>query len=141
MWIKTGETFITALLMTQICLNRTESQKSIKIYVGPRDHKILQETGFSLERSIDLGFFSIIAYPLLMIIQILYKFLGNYGLAIVLLTLVIKMIFLPLTSSSIKSMKKMQDLQPLLIVTLVVLVSNRLIVQTLITLYKSRLIL
>lgn len=90
----------------------SSAQKTIKIYAGPRDHKILQETGFSLERSIDLGFFSIIAYPLLLIIQLLYKFLGNYGLAIVLLTLVIKMIFLPLTSSSIKSMKKMQDLQP-----------------------------
>ncbi len=90
----------------------SSKDKNIKIYVGPKDQDILKDAGYNLEKSIDLGFFSIIAYPLLSLIKIFYNFLGNYGLAIVLLTLIIKMIFLPLTSASMKSMKKMQDLQP-----------------------------
>lgn len=86
--------------------------KGIKIYLGPRDRNILGRVGFDLQKSFDLGVFSIIAYPLLCVLEFFYKILKNYGLAIILLTLVIKLLFLPLTSASMKSMKKMAELQP-----------------------------
>ncbi len=128
LWISAGYKYFSATLIPLSSTDNTRfgtannnfvmqgrldsANKSIKIYVGPKDHDILKNTGYGLEKSIDLGFFSVIAYPLLSLIKIFYNFLGNYGLAIVLLTLIIKMIFLPLTSASMKSMKKMQDLQP-----------------------------
>lgn len=82
------------------------------VYVGPKDYKILKGMGYELHRSIDLGWFSFLAFPLISIIRFFYYLLGNYGLAIILLTLVIKALFLPLTKASFKSMKAMQDLQP-----------------------------
>lgn len=85
---------------------------NFQVYLGPKDYRILAATGLQLERSIDLGFFSFLAYPLLVFIRILYQYLGNFGLAIVTLTLLIKGIFFPLTRASLNSAKAMQELQP-----------------------------
>ena len=83
-----------------------------RVYLGPKEYRRLSDLNLKLERTIDLGTFTFLAYPLLQLIRIFHDLLGNYGLAIILLTLVIKTAFLPLTSSSLKSMKAMQDLQP-----------------------------
>ncbi len=85
---------------------------AFSVYVGPKDDTILSATGFQLHRTIDLGFFSVLAYPLLSLIRLFHALLGNYGLAIILLTLAIKTAFLPLTATSMRSMKAMQELQP-----------------------------
>jgi YidC/Oxa1 family membrane protein insertase len=82
------------------------------IYAGPKDGETLKEIGYSLPRVIDLGFFSFLAEPLLKLLRLFYSLLGNYGLAIILLTLTLKLIFLPLTKASYKSMAAMQDIQP-----------------------------
>ncbi len=81
-------------------------------YLGPRDLDLLEETGLSFDKIIDLGFFDIIAKPLKIALKFFYGFLGNYGFAIVLLTVCIKAIFWPLTQKSYSSMKDMQKLQP-----------------------------
>lgn len=83
-----------------------------RLFIGPKIHEDLRNTGYQLERNVDLGWFSFVAHPLLSLLNLFYRLLGNYGLAIILLTLVIKGIFLPLTKSSFVSMKAMQDLQP-----------------------------
>ncbi len=85
---------------------------NFSLYIGPKDYEILKKTGSQLERNIDLGWFSFLAHPLLWLIRFFYKIFGNYGLSIILLTLVIKALFLPLTQTSFKSMAAMQDLQP-----------------------------
>jgi len=85
---------------------------AVKVYVGPKDYKTLNYVGDSLERSIDLGWFAFLAYPLLWFLHYLYVFLGNYGLAIIALTLIVKAALLPLSKAGFQSMKKMQDLQP-----------------------------
>lgn len=82
------------------------------VYLGPKDYRILEGLGAQLQRSIDLGFFSFLAYPLLYLLRAFHAFLGNYGLAIIVLTLFIKLLFLPLTQASFKSMRAMQELQP-----------------------------
>lgn len=90
-----------------------ESQTgSFKLFIGPKQYDLLESLGSDLHRAIDLGFFSFLASPLLSMIKVFYSLLGNYGLAIVLLTLVIKFLFLPLTIKSFRSMQAMQDLQP-----------------------------
>lgn len=85
---------------------------SFKVFIGPKEYNGLKAIGFSLHRSVNLGIFSFLAHPLLMLMNVFYGFLGNYGLSIILLTLFIKSLFLPLTKVSFKSMKAMQDLQP-----------------------------
>jgi len=81
-------------------------------YLGPRDLDLLKEPGLSFDKIIDLGFFDIIAKPLKIALKFFYGYLGNYGFAIVLLTVCIKAIFWPLTQKSYSSMKDMQKLQP-----------------------------
>ena len=83
------------------------------LYLGPKDHDILKAQGVGLENAIDFGdWLKWLAMPLLVALQFLYKFVNNYGIAILLLTLLIKIIFWPLGNKSYKSMKDMQKLQP-----------------------------
>lgn len=89
-----------------------ETGGSYFVFAGPKHHKMLEATGHQLERNVDLGWFSFLAHPLLWLLIQFHGLLGNWGLAIVLLTLVIKIVFLPLTRASFVSMKAMQDLQP-----------------------------
>jgi len=81
-------------------------------YLGPKDYDILKASGNRFDYAIDLGFFSIIAQPLLVGLKFFYGYLGNWGFAIVLLTICIKALFWPLTQKSYSSMKAMQKLQP-----------------------------
>ncbi len=85
---------------------------SVKLYGGPKKAEVLAEAQPGLERTIDLGWFSFLAFPLLGGLKILYALTHNWGLAIVALTLVLKALFLPLTKASFGSMKAMQALQP-----------------------------
>jgi YidC/Oxa1 family membrane protein insertase len=82
------------------------------MYTGPRDIEILQAQNARLERTIDFGWFDIISKPLLLTLNFFNGFLHNYGLSIILLTILIKILFWPLTNKSFKSMKGMQKLQP-----------------------------
>lgn len=88
------------------------SKPEFSLYVGPKYYTELQKIGFQLERNVDLGWFSFLAHPLLGLLRFLHTLLGNWGLAIIALTLIVKIITLPLAQASFKSMKAMQDLQP-----------------------------
>lgn len=81
-------------------------------YLGPLDYQILKDAGYDLVKAIDMGFFEILAKPLFYVLKFFYGYVGNYGWAIILLTVLIKIIFWPLTDKSYKSMKAMQTLQP-----------------------------
>ncbi|MBW1786757.1 MAG: membrane protein insertase YidC [Deltaproteobacteria bacterium] len=82
------------------------------LYFGPRDLGILRQLGMKLERAVNFGWTDIIAKPLLYALRFFNQYLGNYGLSIILLTILIKILFWPLTHKSYKSMKEMQKLQP-----------------------------
>jgi YidC/Oxa1 family membrane protein insertase len=107
-------------------------------YVGPKDMESLKAVGFSLERSVDLGMFSVLAHPILALMKFFYSFIGNYGLSIILLTLLIKLGFLPLTQSSFKSMQAMQELQPEIAALRERVTDPNILNQELMTLYKKR---
>ena len=81
-------------------------------FFGPKDYDLLKASDHQFERAIDYGFFRILAHPLMIVLKFFYGFIGNYGVAIILLTICIKIIFWPLTQKSYKSMKGMQKLQP-----------------------------
>uniref|UniRef100_A0A831XMM9 Membrane protein insertase YidC n=1 Tax=Geobacter metallireducens TaxID=28232 RepID=A0A831XMM9_GEOME len=94
-------------------LNPGESKAvAYRLYFGPKDLDILKAQGNGLERAIDLGWFAMLAKPLLHSLKFFYKYVHNYGIAIIIITVILKIIFYPLTHSSYKSMKEMQKLQP-----------------------------
>jgi len=82
------------------------------LYAGPKEHDRLAALNIGLEHVIDFGFFSIIARPLFWVLKFFYKFFGNYGWAIILITIVTRIPFIPLLNKSQKSMKKLQEIQP-----------------------------
>jgi YidC/Oxa1 family membrane protein insertase len=84
------------------------------LYLGPKDLSILKETGHNLDLAINFGWTDIIAKPLLYVLKFFDRYVKNYGLSIILLTLMIKILFWPLTHKSYKSMKEMQKIQPLM---------------------------
>ena len=77
-----------------------------------KDYDYLMSFGDKLELSVDFGFFYILAVPIMRGLQFFYQYIPNYGIAIILLTLLIRMITFPLQYKSFKSMKKMQTVQP-----------------------------
>jgi YidC/Oxa1 family membrane protein insertase len=83
-----------------------------KIYYGPKDLEILKKQGSRLEEVIDFGWFSVLAKPLIYTLKYFYRYTHNYGIAIIIITVILKLLFFPLTHKSYKSMKEMQKLQP-----------------------------
>lgn len=98
-----------------ISINPSELKTSrYALYLGPRDLGILKDFGRNLDRAINFGWTDIIAKPLLYILRFFDTYIHNYGLSIILLTILVKILFWPLTHKSYKSMKEMQKLQPLM---------------------------
>jgi len=83
-----------------------------QIYLGPKDEDLLKALGVGAEKLVDFGWFTIVAKPLLWFIRLTHVVTGNYGIDIILISILIKIIFVPLTQISMKSMKEMQKVQP-----------------------------
>jgi YidC/Oxa1 family membrane protein insertase len=83
-------------------------------YMGPKSHKVLSQYDNSLKKAINFGFFDILAKPLLITMNVIHDVIPNYGVAIILLTVLIKLIFWPLGTKSYKSMNEMKKVQPLM---------------------------
>ncbi|WP_457570682.1 membrane protein insertase YidC [Desulfovulcanus sp.] len=90
------------------------AQISCTYYLGPKDEKCLSKAPGNLQAAIHYGWFDIIAKPLIKILNFFYKYTGNYGLAIIILTIIIKLLFWPLSQKSYKSMNQMKKLQPMM---------------------------
>jgi YidC/Oxa1 family membrane protein insertase len=84
------------------------------LYLGPRDLTFLKQADKKLDLAIDFGWTDIIAKPLLYALRFFNQYVHNYGVSIIILTLLIKILFWPLTHKSYKSMKEMQKIQPLM---------------------------
>ncbi|OIO69395.1 MAG: hypothetical protein AUJ58_05745 [Zetaproteobacteria bacterium CG1_02_55_237] len=85
---------------------------STDIYIGPKATPILKQFGAGLERSVDYGWFAVIAKPLHSLLLWLHGYLGNYGLCIIVLVLMIKTLFYWPTQKAYESMADMRKLQP-----------------------------
>lgn len=89
-----------------------EATHSLQIYAGPKEITRLRDAGHNLRELVNLGWFDFLARPVLYFIRFLNGFVGNYGVAIILITILQKVAFYPLTQKSNKSMQAMQTLQP-----------------------------
>lgn len=86
--------------------------RTFKFYAGPKKLSELQKFPEPLNDAIDFGIFSIICVPMLWLMRVFYGFMANWGVAIILLTIVVKIITLPLTIKQYKSMAAMKKIQP-----------------------------
>ena len=82
------------------------------LFIGPKELETLKAVGKGLERAIDFGYFGFVSIPFLYLLHFFHSFTGSYGLDIILLTVLIKVLMAPLTHKSFVSMKAMQKLQP-----------------------------
>jgi YidC/Oxa1 family membrane protein insertase len=87
-------------------------QYNYQVYFGPKRITTLREAGHDLERIVNFGWFDKIARPALYLLNFFYRFVGNYGIAIILVTVLIKILFWPIAQKGLKSMKNMQKIQP-----------------------------
>jgi YidC/Oxa1 family membrane protein insertase len=89
-------------------------QIGLQVFMGPKTVSILKEANADLDRAVDFGFFDFIAKPCLWFMNFLYRYIPNYGITIIVITILIKILFWPLGSKSYKSMNEMKKLQPLM---------------------------
>lgn len=100
--------------------NQKVESRSFTLYLGPVDYKELKSLGRNLVRIVDFGSFfglkfivrPIAEYVLLPLFQFLHSIIPNYGIVLIIFSIIIKIVVYPLTKSSYQSMKKMQALQP-----------------------------
>jgi YidC/Oxa1 family membrane protein insertase len=100
---------------TQELEPKQSAEYSVLSYIGPKERKVLAAAGGGkthLGELIDLGFFSAVAKVLVSFLLAVYGVLGNWGIAIIVLTLTARTLLFPLTLPSIKSMIKMRELKP-----------------------------
>ncbi len=87
-------------------------QYTYQAYFGPKKMATLKEAGHDLEKIVNFGWFDKLARPVLYLLNFLYSYVGNYGVAIILVTILIKILFWPIAQKGLKSMKNMQKIQP-----------------------------
>ncbi len=93
-------------------LTGSDFKVSYTSFIGPKDFELLKSVHPELDNVIDFGFFSWIAKYILIFLRSIYQFVGNWGVAIILLTAAVRVLVLPFNMMSYKSMKVMQTLQP-----------------------------
>lgn len=82
------------------------------VYIGPKRLGDLEAVGNNLDRIVDFGWFDLLARPTLYFLNFVHEYIPNYGIAIILVTIVIKAAFWPIAQKGMKSMKTMQKIQP-----------------------------
>ena len=96
------------------------SSVALQLYAGPKEYDILRSLDAGLEDMIDFGWFiygswtivKSVAKPIFYVLRFIHEYVGNYGVTIILLTCMIKLLFVPLQYKSYKSMKMMRAIQP-----------------------------
>ena len=82
------------------------------VYAGPKDYDALQEFGHQATNVIDLGWFSFIARGMNWLLRAIYDFVGNWGVAIILLTILVRVLLLPFVIPQFRNMAKQRALKP-----------------------------
>jgi len=84
----------------------------LRFYLGPKDYIALKEMSLGLDASVDFGLFGFLGKAAFRVLRGLYGWTGNYGVAIILLTVLLQTLLMPLTLKSLATSLKMQKLQP-----------------------------
>ena len=87
-----------------------------QLFVGPQEEKVLETIAPGFELLKDYGYLTILAKPIFWLLEKIHGYVGNWGWSIILLTILIKLAFFPLSAASYKSMARMKEVQPRLMV-------------------------
>ncbi len=89
-----------------------KGETSVKLYAGPQEQAALKQLAPGLDLVVDYGWLTVVAAPIFWALQAIHALVGNWGWAIVVLTILIKAVFFPLSAASYKSMAKMRTVTP-----------------------------
>lgn len=92
-----------------------EKVETFKLFVGPQEERVLENVAPGLELVKDYGWLTILAKPIFWLLEKIHGLVNNWGWAIILLTVFIKLVFFPLSAASYKSMARMKEVQPRLL--------------------------
>ena len=83
-----------------------------RLFVGPKIRKDLMLRAKNLELAIDMGWFWFLAQPMVLVMDLINGYVNNWGLTIIIFTLLIKLLFWPITAKSFKSMAALRKITP-----------------------------
>ncbi|MDP1609639.1 MAG: membrane protein insertase YidC [Sulfuritalea sp.] len=109
---KVGEDIYSAGVILPV---GADGKSTISLYAGPQEQDKLEKIAPGLDLVVDYGWLTVIAAPLFWVLAAIHKLVGNWGWAIIGLTMLLKGIFFPLSAASYKSMAKMRVLTPKLV--------------------------
>ena len=97
-----------------VAAGTTVAEKA-KLFVGPQEERVLETIAPGFELIKDYGYLTILAKPIFWLLDNIHSYVGNWGWSIILLTILIKLVFFPLSAASYKSMARMKEVQPRLV--------------------------
>jgi len=112
-WMGQSDHYVVRLIAPQLIVPAAGSATSTEsLYVGPKTQEVLATIAPDLDLVVDYGTLHLIAKPLFMLLEFIHDLVNNWGLAIILVTLLIKLAFYKLSETSGRSMAKMRKMQP-----------------------------
>ena len=103
---------VGVILPMAVIAPKSSGSVTVSLYAGPQEQSALKAIAPGLNLTVDYGWLTVIAAPLFSLLQFLHKLVANWGVAIILLTVLIKAAFFPLSAASYKSMAKMKLVTP-----------------------------
>jgi YidC/Oxa1 family membrane protein insertase len=100
------------LLTTAVTVKEKPEARTFTLYAGPKSYSLLQSYGHGLEQMVDYGWFGVLAKPMFWLMKQFYAITGNYGIAIILLTIVVRILLFYPSLKSATSMEEMKRIQP-----------------------------
>jgi len=100
------------LLTTDLTVKEKPEQHAFGLYAGPKSYTLLQAYGHGLEQEVDYGWFGVLAKPMFWLLRQFYAITNNYGVAIILLTIVVRILLFYPSLKSATAMEEMKKLQP-----------------------------
>lgn len=86
--------------------------ESTRLFIGPQEETLLEKIAPGFDLIKDYGYLTVIAKPIFWLLEQIHSYVANWGWSIVILTLIIKLVFFPLSAASYKSMARMKEVQP-----------------------------
>ena len=103
---------VQAPMVNLVAANGGTFTKSYRVYMGPNKRQEMAKEGVNLEDSVDYGWYHAIALPIYKAMMFLYDYVGNLGVAIILVTIGLKILLMPLAAKSYRSMARLKKLTP-----------------------------
>lgn len=108
-----NDEFSAGMIFPAVKLNPGEEKTiAMRLYAGPQELEKIKSLAPGLNLVVDYGWLTVLAYPIFVLLNWINKLVVNWGVSIILLTVLIKMVFYPLSAAGYKSMAKMRKLAP-----------------------------